>query len=641
MNRIVLGSAVVVGTAAGFAAWTFASVAPPGGSTVYTANQDNDSASVLRQADLVRVRGDITGLDYRPQAVSVARDGSRVYIGNDGDGDGSITVIDGTTNSFVRNVLLSNGSTVSDIVVAPDGTKVYATLVNPGIVSVMDTTSFVVSDPIPVPTVSSSTPSPIAIDISADGLSLFVLNTADSRLVKMSASDGESEASAGVGFNAKEVRVSTDGATVVVVGDDAPQFFKTSDLSPVAGADTTDYGSQVDVAAAGTKFYVLNTNYFPAPSAAVAFRPKGVLPSSGPSIDVYNAATGSYDRSFFLGTEKTVLGITVLQDASQAIVTFTALENDGSAVTVDLTDGSLDYTGPTGPYPRRVAVNEIGATAPVVSFFLPRVAVLKIQTPSSAKDFMKGSGYFDDGGAKNVDYTSQPVTFRVGSYSRTFTLTPNKKRTQFKFKDGELQFTLLPNFRKASLGIFLFKISKTPLGALLDTSNPLAFHFSAVGIPDATGIVRLTNNKYKRGTVRGDVFAPHIFPAHITGNLGGLNKDKLRLRVGFASQGTAPAVLGTVRVAFGKQFARTLAGSAFTKDPKKDKYTYNVTSGGSRFLLIVDYSNDYVSIGATNIELGPLSDDTTDFVFDAGDGQGAFRNTIHLYKNAKGTAFQY
>jgi len=637
MNRIVLGSAVVVGTAAGLAAWTFASVAPPSGSTVYTANQDNDTSSVLRQADLARVRGDIGGLDYHPQAVSVSGDGSRVYVGNDGDDAGSITVIDGTTNNFVRNVNVSNNSPVSDIVVAPDGTKVYATLLNSGTVKVMDTTTFVVSDPIPVPTVSSSTPSPIAIDISADGLSLFVLNSSDSRLVKMSAADGESQENAFVGFNSKEVRVSTDGATVVVVGNDAAQFFKTSDLTPVAGASTDDLGAEVDVAAAGTKFYVLNANYIP---VVKGFQLKGVLPSSGPSIDVYDAATGSYDRSFLLGTDKTVLGITVRQDASQAIVTYTAAANLGSAVAVDLADGSLDYSGPTGPYPRRVAINEIGATAPVVSFFLPRAALLKIATPSSDKDFMRGAGYVDDGGATNLDYASQPVTFRVGAYSRTFTLVPNKKHTKFTFKDAQLQFTLTPNWRKASSGLFLFKISKTPLQALIDPTQPIAFHFSAAGIPDAGGIVRLTNNKYQRGSRRGDVFSPHLFPTHITGTLSGQNKDKLRLRVGFASGGTAPAVLGTVRVAFGKQFARTIAGSAFTKSPKSDKYTYNVTTGGTRFLLIVDFSNDFVSIGATNIELGPLSDETTDFVFDAGDGQGAFRNTIHLAKKAKG-AFEY
>jgi hypothetical protein len=253
---------------------------------------------------------------------------------------------------------------------------------------------------------------------------------------------------------------------------------------------------------------------------------------------------------------------------------------------------------------------------------------------------MRGAGLVDDGGVANIDYTSAPVTFRVGNYSRTFTLTPNKKHTKFKFKDDQLQFTLTPNWRKASLGLFLFRITKTPLAALVDTTQPVAFHFSAPGIPDAVGRVRLTNNKYRVGSRRGDVFAPHIFPAHITGTLGGLNKDKLRLRVGFASGGTAPAVLGTVRVAFGKQFARTIAGSAFTKSPTSDKYTYNVTTGGSRFLLIVDFSKDLVSIGATNIELGPLSDATTDFVLDAGDGQGAFRNTVRIARKGRG-AFEY
>jgi hypothetical protein len=41
------------------------------------------------------------------------------------------------------------------------------------------------------------------------------------------------------------------------------------------------------------------------------------------------------------------------------------------------------------------------------------------------------------------------------------------------------------------------------------------------------------------------------------------------------------------------------------------------------------------------VELGALADETTDFVFDAGDGAGAFRNTIRLSNDANGKARNY
>src|SRR6185503_5526007 len=96
--------------------------------------------------------------------------------------------------------------------------------------------------------------------------------------------------------------------------------------------------------------------------------------------------------------------------------TYTSGATVGEAVAVDLVDGSLDYTGPTGATPLRAAVNEIGTTTSVVTFFLPRTATLSIDKKgSSTKDSLVGSGYIDDGGSEAVDYT-QPVRMQIGAY---------------------------------------------------------------------------------------------------------------------------------------------------------------------------------------------------------------------------------
>jgi len=265
----------------------------------------------------------------------------------------------------------------------------------------------------------------------------------------------------------------------------------------------------------------------------------------------------------------------------------------------------------------------------IPSFFLPRTLTLVVKKPSSEKDSLIGSGYVDDGGVA-IDF-AQPVKVTIGGWERIITLTPNKKATKFTFKDAQLNFVLTPNVRKASLGFFTIKISKTPLGALIDATKPLEFHFNASNLTDAAGTVKLTNSKYRRGSKRGDVFVPHVFPAHVIVKLGGDKKDSLTFRGGFASLGASPTALGTVRFSFGDQFTRTIAGNLFVKTKKGSTFTYKTKEAdGAKISVTVDFERDFVKVDATRIELGPLATATTDVVFDAGDGRGAYRNVIRL-----------
>jgi len=361
----------------------------------------------------------------------------------------------------------------------------------------------------------------------------------------------------------------------------------------------------------------------------------GAVTVTGSTIDC-NQATGGPNRS-----------------AGGGILCAGALSVDGSSVSGNrgtasvvgspgkISDSIENFSG-TPVLTNTTVTDDAGVcTVVVLPFFLPRTLTLKIAKPSSDKDALVGSGYIDDGGNVGIDYTSQPVTISIGGYSRSVTLVANAKRTKFTFKDAALNFVLTPNVRKASLGLFTIKVSKTPLGALIDGSQPVEFHFSATGLPDATGTVRLTNDKYKRGSRRGDIFVPHVFPAHVIVKLGGANKDSLTFRGGFASGGTAPATLGAVTFSFGDQFTRTIPGNLFMKAKNGDTYTYKSSAGGSKFAITVDFQRDFVKVDASKIELGPLSGTTTDVVLDAGDGKGAFRNVIHLSNDPKGVNRTY
>lgn len=628
-HRSAVAAALLVGLIAS-AACAQVSTAPAG-TVVYTVNTDADSVSVLDGGTLAQVHADVP-TDTLPQAIAVSPDGTRVYTGNtatDIEGRSSITTIDATTNAPIKTDDFDSGSGITDIALAPSGATIYG--------SVGQATSVVAYDPVTsqaptfdlpnIPPITGGNPDPGAIDILPDGSAIFVLDAVDSVVVKMLTSDGSSPANATVASTAQELRVSADGATLIVVGAGVAQFFSTATLAPLAGASTTPLGPQVDVAAAGGSFYVLDTAWV-APVGPIVRRPRGVIgPVPGsPAIDVYDASTGAYIRSFDLGAGRTVLGIAVTSDGSTAFVSFTAAASTGSVVAVDLATGTPGPVGATGATPRRVALKQAGPT-PVVSYFLPRVVVLKLA--GAGKDSLVASGFYDDGGL-GPDYT-QPVTVDVGGFEEVFTLVPNGRHTAYKFKGQRLRFAVVPNLRGSSRGRFAMRIAKTTLGGLIDPAQAVDFHFRAAGLPDAQGRVVLTGGRYRLGRKRGALILPPFFPVRATATLRGANLDTLSFKGGFATNGTTPASLGGVQFAFGN-FSQMIDGSAFTK--AGDRFTYAAIQGKTKVAMVIDFLRETVTLRASKVELGDVAGPTADFLFDAGAGAGPIRNTVRL--GAKG-----
>ena len=604
----------------------------PAGTVVYTVNTDANSVSVLDGGTLAQVHADVP-TDSLPQAIAVSPDGTRVYTGNtatDLEGRSSVTTIDATTNTPIKTDDFDEGNGITDIALAPSGATIYGSIAHDSRVVAYDpvTSQAPTLDLPDIPPITGGNPDPGAIDVLPDGSAIFVLDAADSVVVKMLTVDGSSPANATVASTAQELRVSADGTTLIVVGAGVAQFFSTDTLAPLAGATTTTLGPQVDVATAGASFYVLDTAWVAPELAPVASRPRGVIGPvpGGPAIDVYTASTGAYVRSIDLGAGRTVLGIAVTSDESTAFVSFTAAANTGSVVAVDLATGTLGPIGATGATPRRVALRQAGPT-PVVSYFLPRVVALKLA--GAGKDSLVASGFYDDGGL-GPDYT-QPVTVDVGGFEEVFTLVPNARRTAFKFKGQRLRFAIAPNLRGSSRGRFRMRIAKTTLGGLIDPAQAVDFHFRATGLPDAQGRVVLTGGRYRLGKKRGALILPPFFPARATATLRAANLDTLSFKGGFATNGTTPASLGTVQFAFGS-FAQMLEGSAFTK--AGDQFKYAATQGKTKVAMVIDFLRETVTLKASKVELGDVANPTADFLFDAGAGAGPIRNTVRL--GAKG-----
>jgi len=594
--------ALAVGLVAGsaFAGMAQSSVTP----TVYTANGGGADVSALDAGTLQPLHAAIP-VDTSPQAVAVSPDHARVYSGNVAtglEGLSSVTAIDATTNTPITTVDFDTGDGVSDIAVAPDDTLVYASIAGTEQVEVLDASTFGSTELQLFPEATTA-PDIEALDVATDGLALFALDVANATLVKASPADGSTLATVPVSAAAHEVKVSTDGATIIVVGDDAAQFFTTATLAPVPGAFTPDLGTQVDVAVAGPRAWVLDR--------------------AGPSIDVYTMATGAFERSIALPSGPAVNGIAVLSDASRAFVA----DAGGTVTAVDLTTGTAGPSGAAGASPRRVALNAVvqsppppppSTEIPVVSYFLPRTVAVKLR--GAGKDTLVASGFYDDGGGSPT-YTD-PVTVDVGGFARTFTLT--KKGRGFVFKDASVRFAIVPNLKGSSRGRFRMRIARTTLAGLIDPSAAVEFHFRGTGLPDALGKVGLTGGRYRLGRVRGALIEPPFFPATVRARLGGQGLDVLSFRGGFASNGQTPAALASVRFDFGPTFTRTFTDLARTGDA----FTLSQKKGTAQVAVKVDFLREVILVKAKHVELGPLTAPTVDVVLDA--GAGTIRNTIRL-----------
>jgi hypothetical protein len=109
--------------------------------------------------------------------------------------------------------------------------------------------------------------------------------------------------------------------------------------------------------------------------------------------------------------------------------------------------------------------------------------------------------------------------------------------------------------------------------------------------------------------------------------LGDDGKDSLTFRGGFATNGTTPVTLGTVRFSIGS-LSLSIPGDSFTQ--KGDVFRSVSKDGARKVTVTLDFLRETVSVSAKGVELGALTGETADFTFDAGTGDGAIRNTVRL-----------
>ncbi len=270
--------------------------------------------------------------------------------------------------------------------------------------------------------------------------------------------------------------------------------------------------------------------------------------------------------------------------------------------------------------------DDLGGTSvpPVTAYFLPKSVAVKVK--GAGKDSLRAVGVYDDGGVF-VDY-DHPVTVTVGGFQATVPLTSNASRTLLRGSADGVSLTLRPNRFGSSRGLFVLSAKKVTLGGLVDPDAPLDLRLDAENLVDAVGRVQLTRGKFRLGGARGSLTAPTFFPTRVVAKLSDSKPDVLQAKAGFHADSVLPEELGTVLLGLGPDLQVAFDGADFVE--KDGVFTLKRKVDGTSISVRIDFVRELLTVTTKGLELGALDGDTTEFVFDPGDGSGTQRGTIRL-----------
>lgn len=565
---------------------------------VYVSDADGQTVTVLR-GDTLDPAHAAVGAVHSPVAIAVSPDRARVYTAGDAP-DGSITVIDATTDERIGTYVLSAGGRIDDLAVSPDGSTIYASSTSTGAVLAFDTVTSQTTDTFPVHQFNDP-PEPAAIDVSPSGDAVYVFSRNDSNVSKYATADGSELTNFFVAQETRELKVSPDGAVLVVAGRQAVQFLRTSDLQPVAGPTYVFIGPMVDVAVAGTRAYALNAAYqSPAVMMTKTGGPKSAAVDGVPSIDVYDLSDGTYVESIDLGAGPTVQGIAVTADGALAYVTRWDSGNIGAIFAVDLATGEIAGAGSTGANPRRVAVRP--PLEPLGAYLLPKSVVHKKNATTPEKSVFKAAGDFDTGPGE-VDLAA-PATLTVGLVEFPLPApTVSKSGRSFRFATDGLTFRVDTNRGGSSRA--KFRLTYTgELGESVPTDGAVQLRFVNDDV-DGTGEVLLEDGRFRLGKRPDTLSRPDLFVERAKAVVRGDGNDSFSIVLGLPSAGGAPTVAPDVSLQIGDEFDVTVPAQVFFR--KKDSWTFKGDDEGIR-RVTVDYRRERVTVVGKRLDLGTVPD---------------------------------
>jgi hypothetical protein len=243
---------------------------------------------------------------------------------------------------------------------------------------------------------------------------------------------------------------------------------------------------------------------------------------------------------------------------------------------------------------------------------LPRKVQVRLR--GAGDDTLSFKGFFDDGGM-SVDYT-RPVTFSIGGFMRTLSLTRKSGGKSYVFKGGGTRVKIRPRRLGSSRGNFAMKVTGASLSGLIDPDDVTSLMMEVEGQLLVTAVVRLEDGKFRFGQNRGALIAPRLFTARGLIGTGRPWQDRVFLKCGLA--GPAPSVLGDFHLTIEPDYDITIRGDLFQR--RGDVFRYEHYSG-SVLRITLDFERGRMKLWHRSTEVGPVDGATVDISIDPGTGE--------------------
>jgi len=210
---------------------------------VYIPGRTSNATSVIdAEADTIKTLIPSSGL---PSFVTVSRDGAKVYIVI----GGGIEVIDAATNTFLTSISPPVGA-VTALAVSPDGTRIYASDQNGGVVRVINTATKTVISTI---TVGNS---PYELSLSPDGSRLYVTNQGSGSISVINTATAAVIAT--IPVEANFMAFSPDGSLLYAPGGTNVYVIDVATNTILTAITDNSHPQAVAITPDGSKLYVSN-----------------------------------------------------------------------------------------------------------------------------------------------------------------------------------------------------------------------------------------------------------------------------------------------------------------------------------------------------------------------------------------------